>query len=301
MKSTFMYLFCSLTWGLNFLIIKIQGNIVPLEISLFYRLSIACIIFFLVAAIGKKPLLFRKNQKVLFLFGAFNFCTSYLLLYYATFYVSSMFVCVIFSFKTIITPLLIFLFLKGKLDGKVMFGGLISILGIIILLYPKLYTVFDSNFLLGCIIALSGTIATSLGDVCSAKNCRDSIEPVPANAYGFLYASLILFGYIRLSGIPFSFDTSPSYIFSIAYLCLFASVFAWLFYLNLIQTIGVEKSSYMVASFPVIATIASLLTGEVRPDLNIVAGSFICTAGAFVALNVISLIRQPHPLSRQKE
>lgn len=286
MKSALMYLFCSLTWGLNFLVIKIQGNTVPLEISLFYRLSAACIIFFLIAAIGRKPLLLPKNQKFLFLFGAFNFCISYLLLYHATFYVSSMFVGVIFSFKTIITPLFVFLFLKDELDGKVMVGGLISIAGIIILLYPKLYTVFDGNFLWGCIIAFSGTIVTSLGDVCSAKNSRDAIAPVPANAYGFLYASVLLFGYISFSGIPFSFDTSPSYIFSIVYLCLFASVLAWLFYLNLIQAIGVEKSSYMVASFPVIATLASVLTGEVRPDLNIVAGSLVCTAGAFIALHV---------------
>lgn len=296
-----MYLFCSLTWGLNFLVIKIQGNTVPLEISLFYRLSAACIIFFLIAAIGRKPLLFKKNQKFLFLFGAFNFCISYLLLYYATFYVSSMFVGVVFSFKTIITPLFVFLFLKDELDGKVMVGGLISIVGIIVLLYPKLYTLFDGNFLLGCIIALFGTIVTSLGDVCSAKNSRDAIEPVPANAYGFFYASILLFGYISFSDIPFSFDTSLSYVFSIAYLCLFASVFAWLFYLNLIQAIGVEKSSYMVATFPVIATIASLLSGEVRPDVNIVAGSLICTAGAFIALNGIGFTRSPHPLSPQKK
>lgn len=292
MKNMLMYMFCSLAWGLNFLVIKLQGDYVPLEVSLFYRLLFASIVFFVVALVVKNRIAFDKNHLYLFMFGGFNFCFSYLLLYYATQYVSSMFVAIIFSFKTIFTPICLSIFLKQRLDENVIFGGVISIIGILILLYPRLCVVFDTNFLFGFFIALLGTLITSLGDVCSARNNKHSIHPITANAFGFFYATLILIAYIQLTNIGFTFDISLTYIISIAYLTLFASIFAWLFYLTLVKNIGAAKSSYMVALFPMIATVASILIGEVRLDFYIFIGSLICTIGALVALNALYIMRR---------
>lgn len=284
-----MYIFCSLTWGLNFLVIKLQGNYVPLEVSLFYRLLFASIVFFITMLIIKNRIAFDRNHLYLLMFGGFNFCFSYLLLYYATQYISSMFVAIIFSFKTIFTPICLTIFLKQRLDINVALGGSISIIGIIVLLYPNLYLEFDGSFVLGACIAFLGTIITSWGDVCSARNNKYSIHPITANAFGFFYATLILLAYIQLTNIEFAFDISMTYIFSIVYLTLFASIFAWLFYLNLVKNIGAAKSSYMVALFPMIATVASIVSGEVDLDFYVCVGSLICTFGAFIALNVFQV------------
>lgn len=41
----FMYIFCLIVWGLNFIAVKIQGTPVSLELSLTYRLVITSFLF----------------------------------------------------------------------------------------------------------------------------------------------------------------------------------------------------------------------------------------------------------------
>lgn len=47
--TNFMYIFCLIVWGLNFIAVKIQGTPVSLELSLTYRLVITAILFLILA------------------------------------------------------------------------------------------------------------------------------------------------------------------------------------------------------------------------------------------------------------
>nr|WP_308170314.1 EamA family transporter [Bacillus albus] len=74
------------------------------------------------------------------------------------------------------------------------------------------------------------------------------------------------------------------YVCMLLYLTLFASFVAWLFYLKLVEKIGGARSGYMVALFPVIGGIASVLIGESDPSPYLFIGCFSSCIGAAIAL-----------------
>lgn len=160
-----MYFFCMLVWGLNFIAVKVQGDSVPLEVALLYRSVIALILFsILLSFLMKKVDLKSVNWLTVIGFGLCNFTISYLLLYYGTFYSTAAIVTLIFSMKAILTPIFISLIFKKKIPNRIYWGGFIGILSVFIILFPDLNNL-TSKFIIGVIMALAGTIITSIGDV----------------------------------------------------------------------------------------------------------------------------------------
>ena len=68
------------------------------------------------------------------------------------------------------------------------------------------------------------------------------------------------------------------------YLTFIASFLAWLFYLKLVEKIGGTKSGYMVALFPAIGGIASVIIGETDLSIYLVFGCLFSCIGALIAL-----------------
>lgn len=155
--TTFMYIFCLLIWGLNFIAVKIQGTPVSLELSLTYRLILTTVLFSLLAWFmkpGGKPL--KQDLPYILVFGICNFALSYLCLYYATMLSSAAIVTLIFSLKVILTPVALRIFLKEQLHLRILIGGLIGVFGVLILLYPTLHNI-QTNDVKGILLALLGT------------------------------------------------------------------------------------------------------------------------------------------------
>jgi drug/metabolite transporter (DMT)-like permease len=66
--NPFMYVFCLLAWGLNFIAIKLQGHTVALELSLLYRLTATALVFVVLAYVMKPAQRPQRGDGV-FLFG----------------------------------------------------------------------------------------------------------------------------------------------------------------------------------------------------------------------------------------
>ncbi|MCS4485923.1 DMT family transporter [Staphylococcus americanisciuri] len=281
----FMYISCMLIWGLNFIAVKIQGTYASLEISLLYRSIIALCLFFILFIIQRKHLASLKgNIGTIVGFGLCNFAISYLLLYYGTILTTSALVTLIFSMKVVTTPLLISVILKQKTSGKIYIGGAFGILSVIITLIPQLHHL-SSDFLLGGVLAILGTCITSLGDVFSLYNSDKNIDPVFANTMGMFAAVMLLLIFSIVSGQSFTFPTQPTYWLGLGYLAVLASFVAWLFYLKLVKNIGASKSSYMVAGFPAIGGIASVIIGESQLTIYLIFGIIFAVLGAYIALS----------------
>jgi len=280
-----MYLVCLLAWGLNFIAIKIQGHTVPLEQSLLYRLAVTAMVFLAVTVIlkpGGKP--GRRDWGFLAAFGVLNLSLSYLLLYYATAWISAALVTLVFSLKTIGTPLALRLFLKQPLHLTVLVGGLIGVCGVGLVLYPMLGHTTDDTALKGLGCAVLGMLLTSVGDACSARNARAGFHPLRANAVGFGVATVVLAALCIFQRQHWQFDTSAHYVGALLYLTLVASCLAWLFYLKLVARIGAAASSYMVALFPAVGGIGSVIIGESEPTFYLAAGCLVSCLGAAIAL-----------------
>ncbi len=281
----FMYVFCVVVWGLNFIVVKIQGTPISLEVSLSYRLLGAALMFLVLAYVMRpagRPS--RKDILPIVIFGMSNFALSYLLLYYATFWISAALVTLIFSLKTVLTPITLHVFLKDRLHPRILLGGVIGIIGVGILVYPLLGSISNTTHLKGLGIAMLGTLIAAVGDASSARNARRGINPVYSNSVGFSVAALFLLAISAFQGKSFYLPTSASYLVSLAYLMVLASFVAWMFYLKLVEQIGAAVSSYMVALFPLVGGIASVAIGDSKPTLYLLLGCMLSSIGAAIAL-----------------
>ncbi|WP_249596110.1 DMT family transporter [Peribacillus frigoritolerans] len=283
--TKFMYIFCLLVWGLNFIAVKIQGTPVSLELSLTYRLGLTAILFFILLCMLRpkgKPK--KKDVPFIIVFGICNFALSYLCLYYATILSSAAMVTLIFSLKVILTPIALRVFLKEPLHSRILIGGMIGVLAVCIVIYPSLHDIHGFNDIKGIMMAVLGTILTALGDASSARNAREKVNPIYANVLGFAAGGILLAAIVFIQGQAVTIPTSFTYLSALFYLTIFASFGAWLFYLKLVEKIGGAKSGYMVALFPAIGGIASVMIGESDPTIFLGAGCLFSCLGAAIAL-----------------
>ncbi len=279
-----MYLFCMFIWGLNFIAVKIQGDSLPLEVALLYRSLIAFSLFgVMFIFIFKKLKLNNTNWFTIIGFGLCNFTISYLLLYYGTFYSSAAIVTLIFSMKAILTPIFISMVFKRKISNRIYIGGGLGVVSVVVILYPDLNSL-TNEFIIGVAFALLGTIITSIGDVLSLYNSESKVHPVLSNTIGMLSAVIFLLIYTSFNGYRYSFPLELNFWFGLLYLSILASFLAWFFYLKLINNIGAAESGYMVAMFPAIGGIASVIMGETHLSINLVVGVILACMGAYLAL-----------------
>ncbi|WPF84944.1 DMT family transporter [Staphylococcus aureus] len=279
-----MYLFCMFIWGLNFIAVKIQGDSLPLEVALLYRSLIAFSLFgVMLIFIFKKLKLNNTNWFTIIGFGLCNFTISYLLLYYGTFYSSAAIVTLIFSMKAILTPIFISMVFKRKISNRIYIGGGLGVVSVVVILYPDLNSL-TNEFIIGVAFALLGTIITSIGDVLSLYNSESKVHPVLSNTIGMLSAVIFLLIYTSFNGYRYSFPLELNFWFGLLYLSILASFLAWFFYLKLINNIGAAESGYMVAMFPAIGGIASVIMGETHLSINLVFGIILACMGAYLAL-----------------
>ncbi|MGE7759747.1 DMT family transporter [Peribacillus sp. NPDC097895] len=285
--TNFMYIFCLIVWGLNFIAVKIQGTPVSLELSLTYRLVMTAFLFLvLVWFLKPKGRPQSKDIPFIIVFGVCNFALSYLCLYYATILSSAAIVTLIFSLKVILTPIALRVFLKEKLHSRVLFGGILGVFGVCVIIYPTLNNFQGLTDLKGIMIALLGTILTAIGDASSARNAKLKVDPIYANAIGFTVGSVLMGAIVLFQGQKIILPTTVTYLAALLYLTLIASFMAWLFYLKLVEKIGGAKSGYMVALFPAIGGIASVLIGESTPSIYLIVGCLSSCIGAAIALGI---------------
>lgn len=271
-------------WGLNFIAVKIQGDSLPLEVALLYRSLIAFSLFgVMFIFIFKKLKLNNTNWFTIIGFGLCNFTISYLLLYYGTFYSSAAIVTLIFSMKAILTPIFISIVFKRKISNRIYIGGGLGVVSVVVILYPDLNSL-TNEFIIGVAFALLGTIITSIGDVLSLYNSESKVHPVLSNTIGMLSAVIFLLIYTSFKGYRYSFPLELNFWFGLLYLSILASFLAWFFYLKLINNIGAAESGYMVAMFPAIGGIASVIMGETHLSINLVVGIILACMGAYLAL-----------------
>ena len=103
-----------------------------------------------------------------------------------------------------------------------------------------------------------------------------------------LYGSMILIVYISFSDVSFSFDTSYSYVISLVYLAVVASVIGFGVYLKIVGNIGADKASYVNIFTPTIALLLSTLFENYQWSWIGLVGVLLIIVG-----NVIVLYAKP--------
>ena len=259
--NALLYFVVLLAWGSSWFAISFQlGDVAP-QVSIVWRFLLASLILFVWCFFKGLKLSFPLRDHLSWLLlGFFLFCVNYICAYFGTFYLASGLVCLIFSTLTLFTVFNGFVFFRKPIRLPILIGAVVGIAGLSIIFSNEISNTdwsLESGIVKGFLWMLLATFFASIGMLLSGQFQARKIPLVQSNAFSMLYGSLILISYIALSDVSFSFNSSFSYVVSLVYLALVASVIGFGVYLKLVGNIGADKASYVNIFTPTIALLLS--------------------------------------------
>ena len=285
-KTLFYFLTCSVIWGLTWIAIKFQIQSVDATVAVFYRFAVATLMMFSLCLFTKTSLLYKKIDHLRFsLQGLFMFCLNFIVTYWASSMASSALVALAFTSLIFFNMFGARLFFKTPFENKVVWGALISFLGMLFITLNEYQHILSAPLSIwGFILSLLATLAASFGNLISTKNRQLKIPILANNAWSMLYGSSLTLIYCLIQHKNFSVHISPSYIISFVYLTVFGTVISFWSYLKLIEALGPSKAAFTSVVSPVIALAVSTAYEGFSWNLFIVLGVIFCITGNLVAL-----------------
>lgn len=281
MQNVLFYLLTILIWGSTWLGIKFQlGTVEPL-VSVVYRFSLAAVILLAGCRIARLNMRFSlKDHGFMALQGALLFGFNYWLFYVSELYLTSGLAAVIFSTMLVMNMVNGFWFLKTPFETKIIAGGILGLLGIIMVFRPEVagFHLGDGG-VIGMLLAFTATYMASLGNIISARNQKQGLPVIQTNAYGMTYGACFMFLVVLLTGKPITFVVSIAYIGSLFYLAVFGSIVAFGCYLSLIGRIGADRAAYASLIFPIVALVISTIWENYHWSLESMTGVLLIFSG----------------------
>ena len=277
-------LFC---WSPTWYVIKFQLGYVDPLVSVFYRFLIAGIVIFIYLIYKKKNLKFSLNEHLWFLlFGVCLYSLNYVFFYLSNTYLISAFPAVVFSTVVIMNILGEGFYFKKKPSIKTIIGATIGMMGIIIIFNDEIFNFSLTNGIhIGLFLALLGTFCASTGNLVHQRNLNNNFPLIQTIAYAMLYGSFVTLLITQIKGTELLFEFSFSYIASLAYLSIFGSIFAFIFYLKLIEKIGAGRAGYVGVVMPVLALMISTIFENLEWQIDLIIGLPILIIGAVLVIN----------------
>ena len=287
MNNLFLFIIALFCWSPTWYVIKFQLGYVDPLVSVFYRFFSAAIIIFIYLIIKKRKLSFSFNHHIWFLFfGIGLYSLNYIFLYLSNAYLISAFPAIVFSTMVIMNILGEAFYFKKKATTKTIIGATIGMIGILIIFNREIFNFsFDKGAHYGLFLALIGTFCASTGNMIHQRNINKGFSLIETIAYAMLYGSLVTLLITQIKGTELLFEFTYSYIISLAYLSIVGSIFAFIFYLKLLENIGPARSSYIGVVMPVIALIISTIFEDLEWEIDLMIGLPILLVGAVLVIN----------------
>ena len=300
MSSPLLFAIASLIWGSTFWAITLQLGEVPPAVSVAYRFGLAAAVLFAYCAVrGDRLLLPWKTLRWTALQGFFTFCLSYLCTYSSEQYLVSALVAVLFALMVFWNPICNRIAFGTGISARTWAAGAVAITGVVLLFSNSLAVASEQiaaggqgTFLLGLGLALTATIASSVGNVVVIKVRENSTNLMLTMAWSMLWGTLMVAAWILLTGQHFVMPHGLRYWAGLAYLSLFGSVVAFFAYFTLIARIGSQKAVYIGVVTPVISVLLSIQLEHYRPGPIEWLGMVLCLSSVAWALRAPSPINQ---------
>ena len=277
-------LFC---WSPTWYVIKFQLGYVDPLISVFYRFLAASIIIFIYLLIKKKNLKFSLNYHIWFiLFGICLYSLNYAFFYLSNTYLISAYPAIVFSTVVIMNILGEAFYFKKKPSLKTLIGATIGMVGIVIIFNDEIFNFSLSDGAhFGLFLALLGTFCASTGNMVHQRNLNNNFPLIQSIAYSMFYGSLVTLLITQIKGTELLFEYSFSYIVSLAYLSIFGSIFAFIFYLKLLEKVGAGRAGYVGVVMPVLALLISTIFEDLMWQTDLILGLPILIIGAILVIS----------------
>lgn len=282
----FLYSVAVLIWGSTWLAIEFQLGVVEPEVSIAYRYLAAAAILFMWSKGKGLSLSFDRKSHVWFaLMGLLMFCLNYILAYRAQIYITSALSAIAFSSMLWMNIINARVFFGVRIEIRVYAGAILGVAGMIIIFGPQVAELsFSDSVFFGSILAVTGALMASFGNMVSQAAQKSNLPVVQSNAWSMLYGGVLTSIVAVVQGHEFVIDLSPGYLVSLAYLTVFGSVIAFGAYLTLLGRIGAHKAGYATVMFPVVALLLSMMFEGLALDLSVGAGFVLVLGGNLLVL-----------------
>ena len=285
-QNALLYVVTVLIWGSSWLAIKYQLGSVDPMVSVAYRFLLASAISWLYCRFSGRLMRYSlRDHGFMFLQGASLFALNYWLFYLSELTLTSGLAAVIFSTIVVMNMMNGVLFLKNRLELRVVLGAGIGLFGIILVFWSEV-TDFESGSenLFAVSLAVLATLLASLGNIASARNQRKGIPVVHANTFGMTYGALLMLVLSWATGREFTFEVTLPYVSSLVFLSVFASIIAFWTYLTLLGRVGVERAAYATLFFPLVALGFSTVFEDYQWTASAGIGILLILAGNLLIL-----------------
>ena len=287
MNNLFLFIATLFCWSPTWYLIKFQLGYVDPLVSVFYRFVTASLIIFIYLAIKRRNLKFSFNHHIWFLFfGTCLYSINYVFFYTSNTYLISAFPAIVFSTVVIMNILGEWFYFKKKPTIKTLLGAAIGMIGIIIIFNEEIFNFSLSNGThIGLFLALLGTFCASTGNMIHQRNLNNNFPLIQTIAFAMLYGSLVTLLITQLNNIELLFEFTFRYIVSLAYLSVFGSIFAFIFYLKLLEKVGPGRAGYVGVVMPVIALLISTIFENLEWESDLIIGLPVLIIGAVLVIN----------------
>lgn len=292
MSSPILFLTACLIWGSTFFAITLQLGAIPPAVSVVYRFSLAAVVLFAWCKLrGQRLSLPWRVQRWMMLQGFATFGISYICTYTSEQYLISALVGVLFALMVFWNPICNRIVFGTPLTWRIWSAACASLCGVILLFFQSIVHSWhdlmaggSGHFLLGLALAITATIASSVGNVLVVK-VRQQSDNVPLTmAWAMSWGALLVAAWVLVSGQPFLLPDTAKYWSGLLYLSLFGSVIAFAAYFTLIHRIGSNKAVYIGVVTPVISVLLSIQLENFRPGPMEWAGMVLCLSSVAWAL-----------------
>jgi drug/metabolite transporter (DMT)-like permease len=292
MSSPLLFISACLIWGSTFFAITLQlGQVAP-AVSVVYRFGLsAAVLFAWCLARGDRLLMPWRTQRWMFLQGCATFGLSYICTYTSEQYLVSGLVAVLFALMVFWNPICSRIAFGTPLTWRTWSAAAVAMCGVSLLFSPSISGAWhellsggNGHFLLGLGLALTATLASSVGNVIVVKVREQSANVLLTMAWSMLWGSLLVAAWVLLSGQSFTLPVTLTYWGGLLYLSLFGSVIAFAAYFTLIHRIGSHKAVYIGVVTPVISVLLSIQLEHFRPTAIEWAGMILCLSSVAWAL-----------------
>ena len=287
MNNFFLFIITLFCWSPTWYVIKFQLGYVDPLVSVFYRFLIAAVFIFIYLIIKKEKLKFSFNYHIWFLlFGVCLYSLNYVFFYLSNTYLISAFPAIMFSTVVIMNILGEGFYFKKKPSFKTLLGATIGMVGIIIIFNDEIFNFnLENGTHVGLFLALLGTFCASTGNMIHQRNLNNNFPLIPTIAYAMLYGSLVTLLITQIKGTELLFEYTFSYIVALAYLSIVGSIFAFIFYLKLLEKVGAGRAGYVGVVMPVLALLISTIFEDLKWQQDLIIGLPVLIIGAVLVIN----------------
>ena len=281
-----LFITCSAIWGSTWLAIKYQlGSVAP-ELSVAYRFALASTALFIWCAATKRSLRFPwREHRYLAALGFTLMGINYIGIYWSERFVTSGLVAVLFSTLVFMNQAGMRIAFGTPLSLRTLIAATLGVGGVALLFLPELdHATHGGATGYGVALALGSTLFACVGNLIAMRNHKAGIPIFPGTAWGMAYGALTAAIAAIVRGVPWTFDTGPAYLLSLAYLSVFGSVVAFGAYLTLLKRVGGGPAAFTSIATPVIALALSTLFEGYRWTWVAGLGVVLAVAGNWLAL-----------------